>query len=301
MRVTLDRVHVFERRDEAFGDDDVLQENVIFRATRGRPPRAHVVVSTSDGPGAAEITTRRLRSEEVVDPSDADLVVRLPTGRGHRRVTGRLESLPCTLEVLGLAVSTGRVVDFRARQFLRESPAAGTAPLVYPEAFEDGRAAWPPNAGRKAQAIVRSAETESLLVDPGHYVLVKRFSAKEEPRRIVAAVFDPAVAPGERVGFENHLNYFHRSGRGMPPAVAAGLAAFLNSTLVDAYFRQESGHTQVNASDLRRLRYPSLERLEALGRRAGAGRPAQRRLDRLVAQVALRSRRPARRACQRIR
>jgi adenine-specific DNA-methyltransferase len=200
-------------------------------------------------------------------------------------VTEAVDGLACTLVELGLTVSTGRVVDFRARRFLRTSPGPGTVPLVYPETFCRARIVWPRSPSRKPQAIARRSETECLLVDAGHYVLVKRFSAKEEPRRIVAAVYDPAVAAGERVGFENHLNYFHRAGVGLPPSVASGLAAFLNSTLVDAYFRQESGHTQVNASDLRRLRYPSIGQLEGLGRRMDDVAQEQCEIDRLVAEI----------------
>jgi adenine-specific DNA-methyltransferase len=64
------------------------------------------------------------------------------------------------------------------------------------------------------------------------------------------------------VGFENHLNVIHRNRQGLPVAVARGLVAYLNSQAVDDYFRTFSGHTQVNATDLRRLRYPSLEQLE---------------------------------------
>jgi adenine-specific DNA-methyltransferase len=41
------------------------------------------------------------------------------------------------------------------------------------------------------------------------------------------------------------------------------LAAFLNSTVLDVYFRQFNGHTQVNATDLRNLRYPSRSQLES--------------------------------------
>ena len=48
-------------------------------------------------------------------------------------------------------------------------------------------------------------------------------------------------------------------------SLAKGLAAFLNSTLVDSYFRQFNGHTQVNATDLRLLKYPSLKTLIKLG------------------------------------
>jgi adenine-specific DNA-methyltransferase len=119
-------------------------------------------------------------------------------------------------------------------------------------------------------------------------VLVKRFTAKEEPRRIVAAVYDPERVPGDRVAFENHLNYYHLRGRGLPAAVARGLTAFLNSTLVDTYFRQFSGHTQVNATDLRSLRYPAWDHLVALGRRMGDGHPTQEKLDELIEEVLFR-------------
>src|SRR6185295_995357 len=117
-----------------------------------------------------------------------------------------------------------------------------------------------------------------------YYVLLKRFSSKEERRRVVAAVYDPTDIPGPIVGFENHLNYFHHHGRGIDVTLARGLAAFLNSTLVDDYFRQFSGHTQVNATDLRMMRYPTRVQLLALGRRIKTTFPAQADLDELVAQ-----------------
>ena len=110
-------------------------------------------------------------------------------------------------------------------------------------------------------------------------MLVKRFSSKEENRRIVAALYDPGRIEAEQVGFENHLNYFHRQGAGLPHALAKGLAAFLNSTLVDLYFRQFSGHTQVNATDLRNLKYPTRSQLEALGSRIGDQFPKQEIID----------------------
>jgi adenine-specific DNA-methyltransferase len=110
-----------------------------------------------------------------------------------------------------------------------------------------------------------------LLVPNGVYVLVKRFTAKEERRRVVATVFRPEgnLAGFSSVGFENHLNYFHRKGLPLEGALAEGLALYLNSTVVDSYFRQFSGHTQVNATDLRSLRYPSREQLCRLAASVG--------------------------------
>jgi adenine-specific DNA-methyltransferase len=49
------------------------------------------------------------------------------------------------------------------------------------------------------------------------YVLVRRFSAKEEKRRIVASVYDPNRVAGSKVGFENHLNVLHIRGAGCRP------------------------------------------------------------------------------------
>jgi adenine-specific DNA-methyltransferase len=48
------------------------------------------------------------------------------------------------------------------------------------------------------------------------------------------------------------------------------LAAFLNTTAVDDNFRRFNGHTQVNATDLRMMKYPSRPALIALGKWARA-------------------------------
>jgi len=95
-------------------------------------------------------------------------------------------------------------------------------------------------------------------------------------------VFDPSLVASSYVGFENHLNYYHIKNVGLSLDLAKGLALFLNSTLIDVYFRQFSGHTQVNATDLRMLRYPSREVLEHLGARAGSTPPSQHEIDALL-------------------
>jgi adenine-specific DNA-methyltransferase len=53
------------------------------------------------------------------------------------------------------------------------------------------------------------------------------------------------------------LDYFHVNGHGLTMSLAKGLAAFLNSMVVDVYYRPFNGHTRVNATDLRRLNYPT--------------------------------------------
>ncbi len=286
--MALRRLHLFESREQAFQDDEVLQENVIFRATKEKKQPENITISSSVSPEDELPTSREVPYSQVIHPEDPQAFIRIVPDELGQRIAERIKQFHCTLEDLDLSVSTGRVVDFRAKEFLRQQPDSTTVPLIYPTHFEQGFVAWPKADTKKPQALVDSGETQVLLVPNENYVLVKRFSSKEEKKRIVAAIFDAARIPGKSVGFENHLNYFHRRGKGLNIALARGLAVFLNSTLVDAYFRQFNGHTQVNANDLRSMRYPTLEQLEALGVLIKDDFPEQEKLDELLEKDVLR-------------
>ncbi|HED19366.1 MAG TPA: modification methylase, partial [Gammaproteobacteria bacterium] len=264
--MSLTHIHIFHARNKAFKGDAVLQENIIFHAIKAKVA-SRVLISSSTCANDPNIVHRWIERHEVVNPADPDLFIHIATEENDAATTLRVRGLPCSLEDLNIKVSTGRVVDFRSRKFLRMEPEASTVPLIYPSHFKDGFISWPKLHGRKPNAIIEHASTTDLLVPSGMYVLVKRFSSKEERRRIVAAIYDPRRLRKEWVGFENHLNYFHVDGKGLTRNVAKGLALFLNSSIVDQYFRLFSGHTQVNAADLRSLRYPSIRQLKQLGNR----------------------------------
>ncbi|MBC8492702.1 MAG: Eco57I restriction-modification methylase domain-containing protein, partial [Chloroflexi bacterium] len=279
--MALRHIHVFESREEAFRTDDVLQENIIFHAVKDGE-KGKVIISASHGPANESMTVREVDYEQVVKPDDPDLIIHIATSEMDQFVLDRIGVFRHSLDDLGIAVSTGRVVDFRAKDFLRTDPGEDTMPLIYPTHFHDGFVRWPKPGGKKPNAIVLTPRTEPLLLPSGDYVLVKRFSSKEERRRIVAAIYDPKQILAPYVGFENHLNVYHRDNAGLPAKLVKGLAVFLNSTLVDSYFRQFNGHTQVNATDLRMLRYPGREVLEALGASVGDKFPSQREIDELL-------------------
>ena len=175
-------------------------------------------------------------------------------------------AISCTLAGLGISVSTGPVVDFRLKENLCEMPEPGCVPLLYPCHFSNNRSTWPILGSKKPNAIRHNVITEKWLYPTGYYCVVRRFSSKEEKRRVVASVVEPDVFENATLlGFENHLNVFHENKNGMPQALAHGLSVFLNSTFVDENFRRFSGHTQVNATDLRLIKYPSRNKLIELG------------------------------------
>jgi adenine-specific DNA-methyltransferase len=278
----LHRLHVFESRQAAFRDDSVLQENIIFHAVKGRNQPRELLISSSSGEHGDDIIETIFPFSEIVHLNDAEKFIHIPSTASHATAKETMDGLRSSLASLGVTVSTGRVVDFRFKAALRKEPERGTVPLLYPCHFNGGTVHWPKLETRKPNAILDNAETRPWLVPSGVYLLTKRFTSKEERRRLVACLFDPDLVKANWVGFENHLNYFHASGHGLERTLAVGLYAFLNSTVVDQYFRRFSGHTQVNATDLRALTYPDRNTLQAMGHEMKALDLSQDEIDQLV-------------------
>ncbi len=261
--IALDRVHVFESRSTVFADAGVLQENVIFSGTRaGAPGIVELSVSRDH---TDNISHRTVPYRDVVSPNDPNRFIRLVTDPEDAAVARLVLSQPCSLTDLGVQVSTGRVVDFRTRHALSDTDQPRASPLIYPGNIQDGCVVWP-KAIRKPQWFQpNNNKDHEMLFPEGWYSVIKRFSAKEERRRIVAAVWSPEENPG-KVAFENHLNVLHAGGHGLEEDLARGLSVWLNSSVIDKFFRTFSGHTQVNATDLRALRFPASVVLRLLGR-----------------------------------
>lgn len=280
--MSLKRIHVFLSRKKAFGDDDVLQENVIYHAVKGRQKPESVIISVSESIDFDNACILSMPYNHVVRPNDRDVFIHLGFDYANIDVMKRMECFASSLNKLNLNVSTGRTVDFRSREHLRQFLQQGTVPLIYPCHFRDGFISWPVESGKKPNAIASLPETSDLLLESGYYVLTKRFSSKEQVRRIMAAIYDPLRVNAPFVSFENHVNYFHRQGKGLPADLAKGLALYLNSTIVDQYFRLFSGHTQVNATDLRKMPYPTYDQLLRLGAYVKGAMPDQETIDAIL-------------------
>jgi adenine-specific DNA-methyltransferase len=279
--MAIKHLHVFEARDRVFAEGSVLQENIILHATKSNA-REPVLITSSHDAELQDLKYRKVGYNQVVKPGDPLKFINIAVNDSDQLVIDRLSAFNTSLASLGISVSTGPVVDFRLKDNLRSSPESGTHPLIYPGHIRHHFVEWPDWGSRKPNAIAETEHSNPYLMPNGWYVLVRRFSAKEEKRRVVAAIHRPDRVQGSKIGFENHLNVLHCRGQGLDPALAKGLAVYLNSTLVDLYFRQFSGHTQVNATDLRSLRYPSADTLRHLGNYVQDSFPSRSQIDNLI-------------------
>jgi adenine-specific DNA-methyltransferase len=274
------RIHLFESRNSVFKNDSVLQENIIIMLQKGGAIDK-VEVSYSKDQSVADVKCRQINYHDIVDLKSRELIINVPC-----ETSNNYPKVETSFKHLGIMVSTGPVVDFRSREYISSESADESIPLIYPQNIHKFRVLWPSVKELKA-SINQNAVTQKLMYETGFYVVVRRFSSKEEKRRIVAGLVHPDDFKSDYICFENHLNVFHNQGKGLEPDLAYGLVAYLNSEGFDHEFRIFSGHTQVNVSDLKRMKYPSLSRLRELGIRLQKNEFNHQVFEDIIAEVVI--------------
>jgi len=272
LQTALRRLHLFESRTATFTESQVLQESLITVATR-RPDESladpFIVVSTSNDGDFTEFREQKYPASAILDNSAGDLVVRVPTESTDAAIMDAVESWKTTFAGRGLRISTGPVVSFRAKQYLlAEKDGASAVPLLSVHNVRRFKTVWPLAKGNKPVAFRDCPSTKSQLLPSRNYVLLRRFSAKEEHRRLTASCYIPSAQERKHlVALENHINYVYACEGELSDAETIGLAAMFNSALLDRYFRILSGNTQVNATEIRTMPFPELKAISHIGKR----------------------------------
>lgn len=266
--------HLFHSRRAAFKKDAVLQETVLFKAVRHassatKPAAAMAPVTITASAGIDDLSEATVFERPLADLVGAERqgsLLFLPTDADEYALLARFRNWTHRLSDLGIGVSTGPVVAFRATGSLLDEPAADSIPLLWMDnvAPTGGRLRWPQVLRNKPQYLAANAPS-ALLVPNRNYVLLRRVSAKDDARRIVAAPCLAADWPVSHLGFENKLNYLYARRGELTPVQATGLAALLSSRPYDQFFRLFNGNTQVSATEARELPVPAWSEIEALG------------------------------------
>ena len=270
-RVAPTAVHLFESRKDVFKNQTVLQENLVLTARRriGGEALDDGEVLVSHSRGADDLANRQsllVDIDSVLEMASKNRELSIPLCTQDLELVRAVRTWPSTLHSLGLEISTGPVVPFRATQFLAQAGNGNSAvPLLWMQHVRPMTTIWPLPTADKPQWIEAASESIKLLVEDATYVLLRRFSAKEEKRRLVAAPLLEGSLNADMVGLENHLNYIRGVSRQLDDQLAYGLSALLNSTFLDRYFRVSNGNTQVSATELRAMPLPSEQDIRSIG------------------------------------
>jgi len=257
-------IHIFTSRKKIFGKEDVLQETMIMKLRKTNiTPSMVRITSSADSNSFNNISELFVPYDIVV--SGADRYVYLITSQDEVDVLRKVNASGKPLPSIGLKMKTGLTVDFRNRNLLRNTSGDHVVPLFYSQHIRDGRVIFP--IGKESEYM--SDELPGMVQFNRNYLFVKRFTAKEERRRLQCAVYLANHYPEyQKISTQNKINFIDTvDGSLMSEELVCGLYIVLNSTLYDMYYRILNGSTQVNATEMNSIPMPTRSELERLGKR----------------------------------
>ncbi|MDR1486413.1 MAG: Eco57I restriction-modification methylase domain-containing protein [Deltaproteobacteria bacterium] len=260
----LSDIHLFDSRDKVFDKESVLQETMIVKLIKTQTsPRSIDVSSSVDSHDLGRNALLTVPYDVVV--SGRDNYVYLVRTQEEIDVVKSVNSIGNPMPSIGLKMKTGLTVDFRNRELLRNSTGDRIVPLFYAQHIKDGQVVFP--IGKENEYM--TDESPGRLQLNKNYLFVKRFTSKEERRRLQCGVYLARRFPEfKKISTQNKINFIDTiDGPEMSEELVYGLYAIFNSSLYDMYYRILNGSTQVNATEMNAVAVPTRHEIERLGRK----------------------------------
>lgn len=249
-------IHIFGSRDKIFDGETVLQETMIIKIRKDSTRPSKIRISSSGTSDFSDLKYFDVDYDTVVSNNG---YVYLVTNDQEADILSTLRKLPFTLASDDLRMKTGIIVDFRTKDVLRNGPSESTYPLFYSQHIKAGRIVWP--VGKENEFI--DTDRKGYLQENTNYLFVKRFTAKEEKRRLQCGIYLSSDYPEYKyISTQNKLNYIKCDSQ----EEAYGLYVLLNSTIYDQYYRILNGSTQVNSTEINNMPVPSKETICKMGK-----------------------------------
>jgi len=263
------QIHLFNSRKDTFSRDNVLQETLIIKGvSRNNNQTDEVIISSSHG--IKDITQPAIKVYSENKFSSEENILHLPINDNEESIVELFKSWKGSLNKYNIQISTGPVVAFRSWDYIREHYQNGTvflAPLFWLHNINKMALEWPLLRPNKGQYISIQPESKSMLIPNKNYILLRRFSAKDDKSRLIAAPYFSNYMDSEYIGVENKVNYIYRPNGQLDRNEVVGLCALLNSELFDNYFRIFNGNVNVSATELREMALPPLGTIKEFGNR----------------------------------
>jgi adenine-specific DNA-methyltransferase len=261
-------IHCFESRLKIF-EDNVTQETIIFKGDKTKHDKKQSVkISISEDKSFTNSFSFMAKNKIVFERKSTESFIRIPYCENDLKIIQEIDTWENSLRSLEMEISTGKVVDFRTKEnLIYNFEGRNAVPLLWMHNLNDGSIDWPSNKYSKPQGILLNEQTKHQVIPVNNYILLKRFTSKNQKRRLYATPLLKSNFPEfSSIGLENHLNYIH----GMKEPISIfdlfGVTALFNTSFYDVYYRAFSGNTQVNANEMRNISLPISDKITAIGK-----------------------------------
>lgn len=257
-------IHLFVSRDKVFDKENVLQETIIISVIKTKENYDSIKISSTESNSDFKYISEFIIPYKLAVSDDENQFVYLPINQEEVDVLNKVHKFKNTLQEIGIKLKTGLTVGFRNSELLHEKSNDQTVPVIYSAHFKDGSINFPVETDKK-QYI--ETHRKGLIQENKDYLFIKRFTSKEEKRRIQPAIYLKDMCEKyEYISTDNKINFIDTIDKSrLTTEEIYGLFVVFNSTLYDKYYRILNGSTQVNATEINYMHVPSRSELIKMG------------------------------------
>ena len=249
-------MHLFESRDKVFDGESVLQETIVVKVKKTTKRPKFINITSSSTSTFEDVVKFSAPYGTIVAQNQ---FVYLVTNEKDVKVLNQINHFDTTLPDINMRMQTGIIVDFRTREVLRNQLEDNSYPLFYSQHIKGGRVIWP--LGKEGEVI--KTDRKGYLQENSDFLMVKRFTSKEEERRLQCGIYlKKKYSQFPYISTQNKINFIKCDS----PCVTYGLYVLLNSSLYDDYDRILNGSTQVNSTEINQMPIPERRIIEEMGR-----------------------------------
>ncbi len=224
---------------------NVLQENLLIYLKKSGTQSPRVRISVADTPLAKPEYDLIMPADSIISDDgwmlprcgdDIDLI------NNNRRRAHNLEEL-------GIQMSSGKLELHRLK-------GSELSKAIYARDF-DKHGNWTWAETKKPRTVLVSSRQVLHLPEKGGYIALKRISSNDgdKPQRIFPVWLCRDTVKATSVTLDNHIQYLHKQGKPFDELEGKRLENYLRSEEVQAVVRAVSGTTQINRSDLEKVKF----------------------------------------------
>lgn len=207
---------------------------------------------------------------------------RIPRDKIHLILFEKIKGMKNRLKDLGYTAITGQLVWNRHKDQLVDQLGNNTYPLIWAESVMNNEIFRFSYSKRNHKPYFRIKERQEYLLTKEPCLLVQRTTAKEQKRRIAAAILPGSfIEKYKGVVVENHLNIIKPNGKEVRFSFEA-LKCILNSLALDMVFRSINGSVAVSAYEIKSLPMPELNQVQLIDNMIKEGAPREKIEEKLT-------------------
>ncbi|HPN37677.1 MAG TPA: Eco57I restriction-modification methylase domain-containing protein [Melioribacteraceae bacterium] len=257
--INFNKIHLFSSEDKIFDSHCVLYEFIFLSAVKEEIFNEYPIFIS--------------HSQTVNSESDVILnysfnlntnTIPLPSSNKDLFILKKLNSYNQSLRSLGFINKYGKLIITKVDKYLLKEQNLNTYPVIWLHNIESTNFVFPVN-NKYPNYILNTSDITQYLINNENYIFFRRYNNNDYIKRIVATVYQKGAINSDYLAIDRLVGVLHQESDDLPIETYCGLTAYLNSEIVNSYFRMINGIINVTGEMILDLPIPNTDVINYVG------------------------------------